>query len=552
MPWLPALRPDAKTRKKLSIKPGHAATNSRVKSQSVPRPEASLSDGLRRFLYLTALVTGAAILVVEILGAKMLTPYLGTSHFVWTAQITVTLIALAAGYSLGGWWVDRRPELSRLYAILLVAAMGLCLTVVVREPVVQSCLRFQLAWGALLSSMVLFFVPLTLLATTGPFLVRVLTRSVASVGGQVGRISALSTLGSVAGTLLIGYIMLPRLSHSMAMYSTAGSLAVLAAIYFAAWGRRQVRGLPLIILVWASLGCVWMGAQGSPARWPAHLIERYRASSNFGLIQVLETADGRRRYYLNDWLMQNSYDTVDKRSASLFTYLLHGLAHAYTPRIDAALCIGLGVGCVPMDLARQGVRVDVVEINPSIVPVAERFFGLEPARLNITAGDGRFFINRSPPHQYDTIILDAFLGDSSPSHLMTREAFAAMRAALKPGGTLVVNSFVDFEPGLDFMAASLERTLRSVFQQVRIHDATTGNVFYVASDQADLQIIHPPDPGQVDPWVRRDFEAALTNLRTTRPESGRILTDDFNPVEVLDAPNREALRRRLAWDWMGS
>ena len=82
-----------------------------------------LTIGLRRYLYMTAAVTGAAIMIVEILGAKMLAPYLGTSHFVWTAQIAVTLVALACGYYAGGRWVDRSPRLGRLYGAVAAAAV---------------------------------------------------------------------------------------------------------------------------------------------------------------------------------------------------------------------------------------------------------------------------------------------------------------------------------------------------------------------------------------------------------------------------------------------
>ena len=76
-----------------------------------PAAAAPLALGLRRYLYFTAATTGAAIMIVEILGAKMLAPYLGTSHFVWTAQIAVTLVALAIGYYAGGRLVDRSPQL---------------------------------------------------------------------------------------------------------------------------------------------------------------------------------------------------------------------------------------------------------------------------------------------------------------------------------------------------------------------------------------------------------------------------------------------------------
>ena len=114
-----------------------------------PKPNAanepSLSPSLRRSLYGTAATTGAAVMIVEILGAKMLSPYLGTSHFVWTAQIAVTLVALACGYYLGGRLVDRSMDLGRLYAGILAAGLYLVFSVMVREPVAYGCLKFDLA-----------------------------------------------------------------------------------------------------------------------------------------------------------------------------------------------------------------------------------------------------------------------------------------------------------------------------------------------------------------------------------------------------------------------
>src|SRR5258708_32166624 len=94
-----------------------------------------MTKALKRYLYFTAAITGAAILVVEILGAKMLSPYVGTSHFVWTAQIVVTLLALACGYYFGGWMVERSSRLSRLYICILLAAVHFCLSEPACQPV---------------------------------------------------------------------------------------------------------------------------------------------------------------------------------------------------------------------------------------------------------------------------------------------------------------------------------------------------------------------------------------------------------------------------------
>ena len=511
-----------------------------VSGTSAPTP------GLRRFLYLTAAVCGAAVLIVEILGAKMLAPYFGTSHFVWTAQIAVTLISLSVGYYAGGWVVDRTGNLGRLFACIFAAALYLGLTVPLCRPVAEACLDLKLAIGSLLASGFLFLVPLGLLAMCSPFLVRVMTSSLGGVGKQAGRLSAISTIGSVIGTVLIGYVLIPFFPNSVTMLCTAGSLAILAAVYLIAWGSglRARAGLVMILLA-GGVGYVVVLPEG---RTLPGFKEIERSNSNFGMLQVMK-ADGEPYYYLlNDLLAQNGYDTQRRQSVHSFTYLLNLLAHAYTPTVSNALFIGMGVGIVPMQFTREGIAVDVVEINPAMVGVAERHFDFNRSRMNLSIDDGRHFLNRVP-RQYDTIILDAFVGDSSPSHLMTREAFAAMRLALRPHGTLVINSFGDLRPDNDYYTASLYKTLSSVFKTVKIHAAEDdGNIFFVASDQPQLAFLHQPDLTAVHPDVLETVTKAIGRTVETDSRHGRVLTDDFNPVEYYDARNRERLRRELvAW-----
>ena len=510
-------------------------------SRNVP-----LTIGLRRYLYVTAAITGAAIMIVEILGAKMLAPYLGTSHFVWTAQIAVTLVALACGYYAGGRWVDRSPQLGRLYGAIAAAAVYLCVSVLICEPVAYGCLEFELAVGSLLASAFLFFVPLGLLAMVGPFFIRMLTGSVETVGGNVGRLTAISTAGSVVGTVLIGYVLIPFLPNSMTMYLTALALMAVSVGYFAGPARKVSKLIPVLLTVAIGAGTGYAGVQRDHLHNKG-IKELYRANSNFGQLQVVEWGEEEpvRRSYLNDFLNQNSYDPQERKSVSMYTYMLHGLARAYTPRIDDALCIGLGVGIVPGELARDGARVDVVEINPAVLPVGVKYFNLEPQKLNIHFGDGRYFISRCKK-QYDTIILDAFLGDSSPSHLFTREAFTAMRRLLRADGTLVINMFGGTGGESEFFTASMVRTLGVVFKSVRIHQAGNGNTFLVASNQPALELRQKPDMERVHPIARRLVTQAFSSLVAVNLDSGVVLTDDYNPVEFFDARNRELLRRHLA------
>jgi spermidine synthase len=513
---------------------------SKTNATGEPQP---ISHGLRRFLYATAGLTGAAILIVEILGAKMLSPFVGTSHFVWTAQIAVTLVSLAVGYYFGGKLVDRSPRLERLFFCIALAAAYLCFGILIIEKVAYLFLNLNLALGALLSSAVLFFVPLTLLAAVGPFLIKVLALSFQGIGGQVGRLNAISTLGSVLGTIIIGYLLLPFLPNSVTMYLTAAILLLDAAIYFVFWKRKSLVPLAIIAAIAFLLGAFGIRSD-LVSRW-AYVEELYRGNSNFGMLQVIQSKDQRKRYYLNDYLVQNTYDPQLKKSTSLFTYMLRYLAEGYSTNCHDVLCIGLGVGIVPRDLAHEGKRVDVVEINPKVVELGQKYFDLDPTLMDITIGDGRYFVNRTT-NRYDAIVLDAFLGDSSPSHLMTREAFENMRRIMRPNGVLVINSFGDFAPDRDYFMGSLSKTLRAVFPSIETHATGNGNVFWVASLNPAMKL-HPVSIADAHPDVKLLVESCLSSIVHADPNSGRVLTDDFNPVEFYDAVNREIHRRSLAF-----
>ena len=507
------------------------------------KPASALSKAQRRYLYFTAAVSGGAIMIIEILGAKMLAPYVGTSHFVWTAQITVTLLALATGYYLGGRWVDRSPRCTSLYLAILAAAVYLCVAMTQVERVAYACLTFRLALGSLLASALLFFVPLALLAMVGPFLVRVLTQSLQNVGGSMGRLTAVSTLGSVAGTILIGYVLVPLLPNSMTMMLTAGLLLMVAAGHFAMWKASPGPKLAASLALLAAAGCGFqVHAQG--LLQAASYREIYRCNSNFGQLQVFESRREPFRYFLNDSLTQGSYDTQTRQGLGSYTHLVHELARTYTTNISDALCIGLGAGLVPMQLVQDGAHVDVVEINPAVAPVARQYFDFQVEQINLTLGDGRQFLAECQK-RYDAVILDVFLGDSSPSHLLTREAFSAMRHLLRPEGVLVINCWGDPAPGRDFLVASLQKTLTQVFPSVCIragHDpGLVANVFFVASP-AQLSICRPPNFALVHPDNRKYAEDTFSRVVEADPSHGIILLDNYNPIDYYDAANREESR----------
>ena len=212
--------------------------------------------------------------------------------------------------------------------------------------------------------------------------------------------------------------------------------------------------------------------------------------------------------------------------------------------------------------------------------MAEEYFFFDSTKVNLSIGDGRQFLAQSK-ETYDAIILDAFLGDSSPSHLMTREAFLEMKTHLTENGVLVINSFGESNPERQFFSASLDKTLRKVFgdNKVTVHASGYGNVFFVATNGMELQIQHSPEPDAEavkmfkeskteeesfllwDKWyqsaggegpffsehqeIQKEMALMWKGRRTFNPQQGRLLTDDYNPVEFYDARNRENNRRGL-------
>jgi spermidine synthase len=497
------------------------------------------------FAYVTVAVSGAAVMIIEILGAKMLSPWFGTSHFVWTAQIAVTLLALALGYYAGGRLADRAGGPRPLYLAIGGAALVLVCTTAACRAVAGGLLALEIGLPAetITAALVLYFPPLTLLAMTGPIVVRLFSTSIDRVGSHVGRISAVSTFGSLAGTLAIGYLLIPLFFNSTIMYLTAGVLALVPLAYFAGWDRNLsgLMGSALVLLGAALAGLAHLGSERF-TQTSGKFHELYAHNSNFGMIQVLENRAGTERLLLIDQYPQGNYDPVRKMGIMFPINFYYGLMQAYRDLPPSrVLFIGCGVGAGPMYFAREGWKVDLVEINPAVAEVAQEWLGMEPRLLELHIGDGRQFL-RGVKARYDVIVIDAFLGDGTPDHLLTVEAFRELRAALAPGGLLMMNTNTRHF-GKDFFTTALYLTLRAVFANVRALDGGNElNYSYLASD-GPLSVLREPSLDRVPAGTNERLSATLRReLRPDAPDAF-VLRDDFNPLEVREAANRQELHQ---------
>jgi hypothetical protein len=253
--------------------------------------------------------------------------------------------------------------------------------------------------------------------------------------------------------------------------------------------------------------------------------------------------------YFQDGLTQNTAD-AGGRSTSYYTYALESLARAYRPDMRSALVLGLGAGMVPMALAKTGVQVDVVDIDPVAPLVARAYFGFDPALARTHEADARTFL-RHCDKRYDVIIVDLFHGDGTPDYLITREFFRDLRTCLASQGIAVFNTFADLTRPRPY--AHLLVTLRAELPQLALHRPRGRglliNSFIVASTEA-LRT-----PGRVTlsvlPTIYTDtlwdMLTAPVPLRPELFEDGQIISDAANPA-AHDFAQMQMIYRRSVID----
>ncbi|MDP2735174.1 MAG: fused MFS/spermidine synthase, partial [bacterium] len=204
------------------------------------------------FLYVTVFITGAVVLIIEILGTRVLAPFYGTTIFVWSSLISVTLGALALGYFFGGYLADKRPQKKLLYGIIFLAGLLTSLLVKVSEPVLLFSDAFGFQWGPLVATSVLFTLPLCLFGMVTPFAVRLRVLSLEHTGHVAGTIFAVATVGSVLGAILAGFYFMPNFFFPtvfLVVGATSMAVGVLGLLLERVHGKMILGSLLLGIVV---------------------------------------------------------------------------------------------------------------------------------------------------------------------------------------------------------------------------------------------------------------------------------------------------------------
>jgi spermidine synthase len=486
-------------------------------------------------LYATVAITGAAVMILELLGTRIIGPFYGVSLYVWSSLIAVTLIALALGYFLGGYLSDRLPGI-RLSHVILFSALGTMLIPFLSGPVLRLTDSLGLRAGAFTSALLLFTSPLTALAMVGPYVIKHATRDLSGVGTVAGSVYAVSTIGSVAGTLLLGFYLLPLFGTRAILLSLSLLLTALAVLVIR---HEQATGLAprsLVSITAAAVAIVMLTTSGFAASHkPVEgFTVRSEAESTYGWVRVVDDERRSIRLMLSDASVISAVDLKLDRSVLGYQQIL-GLLPLFRPDAAQALLIGLGGGHVARDLKSKGINTDTIEIDPAVAEAAQRFFHFKATGLFLI-GDARYEI-RNLTTRYDLIIHDCFTGGSEPTHLLSRELLSELRSLLNDGGVLALN-YVGFTHGEGSDAvAAVYRTLKSLFPHLRAFitekEAFTDFVF-LASEKPILL-----ETASEDRRIRWLIEHEHAMVDT----GGFIITDDYNPMESRQVRKSEAYRR---------
>jgi spermidine synthase len=493
----------------------------------------------RAGLFLTVFMTGAAVMVIELLGTRMIAPFYGSSLYVWSSLISVAMIALALGYFAGGKWADR-AERTGLSLIIALAALLTLLIPWLTGPVLLATDPLGLRAGAFVSALILFSPSLTMLGMVGPFAIKLSTSRLDGIGSGAGSIYAVSTVGSVVGTLVLGFFLFPMVG-SREILIGLGIVLFLLALTVAFFEQNRM-GVPTALLpcfLLAMLGlCLLPKIAGAGHAYNAggkFQIQSERESL-YGWVRVIDQSTKDLRVLTSDASAIGA--TSISSGVNRLTYQnIVGLIPALKPNMTRALIIGLGAGQMAKVLHNQyGIVVDTLEIDPAVAQAATDYFGFKPSGQSII-GDARYEI-RHLKGPYDLIIHDCFTGGTEPSHLLTVETLAQLRSLLSDKGILALNFVAFYDGGHNASLASVSRTIEQVFAHQLFFIADPGENFndfiFLATNQP-IELTSKSLLVEQIQWLK-NRNIALDNTQ------GTILTDNLNPLEHLQTAKSEHYR----------
>lgn len=482
---------------------------------------------------LLVFLSSAAVLVLEILAARLLAPYVGVTLEVYTAIIGVVLAGIAVGSWWGGKLADRIDPRHLIGPFLIAGGVLSYLTI----PLVDGLgggLRGATASTTVVLTFLAFFAPAAALTAVTPAIIKLQLASLDETGSVVGRLSAIGTAGAIIGTFLTGFVLVAAWP-TRPVIRVVGTLLILLGITVTVW----LRGRRAVTVGTVAAGLVAGGMSFAAAHPCDHESAYYCAA-----VEVDPNRPTGRALWLDT--LRHSYVDLEDPTYLEFAYmqLFGDVLAAFAPPDEPLDVLHIGGGGFTMprylEATRPGSTSVALEVDPLLIDIAEQKLDLlDSDRFEILTGDARLSIQTLPQQAFDVVLGDAFGGVAIPWHLTTQEFLGTIRDRLRPEGIYAVN-VIDYGPR-DFLRAQLATT-RAVFAHVALigpadrmgprEQSAGGNVVILASD-APL----PLDAILEANRLRAGQDVILSGADLDRfIGDARVLTDDYAPVDQLLTP----------------
>jgi len=457
-------------------------------------------------------------MILELVGSRILAPYVGTSIYVWTNLIGVVLASLSIGYWLGGKIAFQESSRKTLSNIILITTIFISITALFNNLLIKEILYHVKNYisTAFISSLILFAPSNILLAMFSPYIIQLRLKDLNKTGETVGNLYALSTIGSIFGTFFSGFFLISYLGSTKILFIIPIALLCISMLLYRTKGNFfKTFILILVIFILFKLYDIKLKSK---------IID---LDTKYNRVRIIDYKKVRTMILGN--LSSSGQSLVnDDPSFNIYNYFV--LSNYFNPNIHNILVIG-GAGYTwPIHLLKndQTFKLDVVEIDPELTVLAKKYFNLKnDPRLSIYHEDGRTFINRNN-NKYDAIFIDVFNSYAPPFQLTTKETIDKIYSMLNDKGLVIMNMTSAVEGPKGELLRSEFYTYKNSFPQVYVFptglDGQKIQNIILIGYKSNMKITLKSNDER--------FKKYLNHLWTKKiPQDLPLLTDDFAPVE---------------------
>ncbi len=502
-----------------------------------PAPRKSITV---RTYFVLAFIEGASVISVELLGAKMLTPFFGNSLIVWASVIGVTITFLAIGYYIGG-VLSQSGDPDGMLAVAFLASAALITFMSTWAHSMFGWFQASSVYSAsIVAASLLLGPPLIAFGATSPLVIRQLSRQVDDAGRKAGLVYAVSTVGGIVFTFFAGFLLIPAFGITGPLYLVAGLLFLVTGMVFP---RKFVLGTIAVALVLKGLSLT-RGAEESPGLLRVPFV----SEGLLGQLKVVDKVDTAAHLELRHLLINGIPQTRIVNNPLRISYWKYvhqvSILSSLKRGTKDALLLGFAAGSLATELNRLDMKLDAVEIDARMLPIAKQYFYYPDTGANVMIDDARHFI-KTARKKYDLIVFDVLNGEVQPSYVFTTQSFGELKGLLNDDGMVII----EFQEVLAGKKAAVYKcivnTLLASGYRAWVHlgSGEISDVIIVASrNEIDFTRLRKENLSPccaAQPWVDEMLHNPATRCAAPYAE-GFVLTDDR---PVIDYLNAETIRK---------